>query len=511
MAGTTALGKRTAVSRPDDKRYASISLRRRDCPGWRGLPTVNTAAATTTAGASGAATAITGSVLIPPWETSAFTYYGAKVGYGGNAYPNYPYYTSGGVTGSVLTYPSGLTTASPYAVEFDLDTTDAKFEILQKGSGGGIRVLVNGQSITATGSTFAPTADGTAYLQLVTLPTAGVYRIRLECSANAYFGGIRVIAGNAVTAAPARSQRWIVLGDSIAEPTISDSFTGNGWDGWVQQLAYLLGVDAWSAGRGGTGYLQQLPANTGANNFLQRITDVTGNAPDVVVFAGGINDYGNFTAAQVGAQALTCFQAVRAALPNTQLIVLSPFFPRGFQSYAANLLATDDAIKAAAAAVGATFLDLLRFPAPFQGAGLTGGGTPAPAPSSTLQASTAVNATSISSTINYGLGTYMQIGTGSTMEIRKVTGSSGTGPYTVNFGGATPGGGGGGLSNTHAAGEPIIPVSQGYLSGTGHLGTVTGDGTADRFTGTDSTHPTVAGHKNLARAVYTLLMPQLPA
>lgn len=496
-------------TRLDSFPVASSRLRRRDCPGWRALPGVNTAAATATAGASGAATTITGSTLLGPWEASCFGYFGAKVSFSGSSYPFYTLYSTTINSGGVNPYPTGLTSPSPYAVEFDLDTPDGKFEILQRGSGGGIRVMVNGHYISS-GPTFAPAADGGFYLQLVTLAAgAGTYRIRLECSVNTYFGGIRVSPLAAVIAAPPRPQRWLVLGDSYTEPTISDNAASIGWDGWVQQLSYALGVDMWSAGRGGTGYLQQLPSGSGANNFLQRINDVIANAPDVVIFAGGINDYANATAAAIGAQALACCQAIKTALPNTQLIVLSPFFPRGFQSYPTNLLATADAIKAAAQTVDATYLDLLRLPAPPQGAGDNGTVT-APA-ASTLAAAAASGATSLSAGVKYPNGTYLQIGTGTNAEVRRCTGTSGTGPYTVNFGGNTPSGGGGGLSSAHVAGETVTPVGPGYLSGLGRLGNATGDGNAERFTGTDATHPTIAGHRNIARAVFSLLTPTLAA
>jgi lysophospholipase L1-like esterase len=383
-------------------------------------------------GAASGSTQIAGSSLVPPWDTTAFTFFGAAPVYGGTSYPGSSYFTGNGAGGVAGVYTSGSTTAPPWAVEFDFDTSDGLFEVsmMGKGAGGGVRILVNGQYVTAGNTFVSATSDGAPYLGKVTLAAAGVYRIRLEGEGQFWFGGIRTIPTNGITAAPKRTQRWIVIGDSFTEPTVSDTPSNkHQWDGYVQQLSYLLGVDAWSCGSGGTGYLKPF---SGRVNFKDRLTDVTQNNPDVVVFAGGINDYASYTAAAIGAQALACFQQVKAALSKAQIIVLSPWWPRGAQTYASNLLATADAIKASAQQVGAMWVDVLRQDPPPAGAN----GGPAPAPT-TLSASTTVGATQITTPVLYPLNTYMQIGSGTNAEVRKVSGTSGaSAPYTLQFGGA---------------------------------------------------------------------------
>lgn len=479
-----------------DQRYAALrGLRRRDLPGYAALPTLMATPPTISQGTAAAATAIAGSILTAPSDTSAFTYYGTIPGFGGAASPGSGWYQSNAAAGGV--YPGG-TTPSPWAVEFDLDASDPRFEVkfYGKGTGSGIRVLINGQYATQASTFVSATADNAAYLGLVTLAAAGIYRIRLEFEATTAFGGIQTSPLNAVNAAPKRrSQRWMFFGDSFTEPTISDTGGSHKWDGYVQLLAYLLGVDAWAAGSGGTGYLK---TNGARGNFLDRITDLTRNNPDVVLFAGGINDFSSFTAAAIGAQALAVFQATKAALPQAQIIVMSPYTGRGFQSYSANFLATADAIKAAAATAGVTFIDVLRLPAPRTGTG--GGSTPTPA--TTLAADVGSGNTQITTVGDIPLNTYIQIGTGANAQVRRVTGKSGTGPYTLQFSGSVPSGGGGTLAASHLAGEAVIPVGQGLSTGSGQQGATTGDGTSDRYTGNDGTHPTVAGHRNLARGIF---------
>ena len=256
-------------------------------------------------------------------------------------------------------------------------------------------------------------------------------------------------------------------------------------DGWVHRLAYLTGWDCWASGKGATGYV-----NPGAGvRFLDRLNEVTDNAPDVVIFAGGINDV-SYTYAQVSAAALACFQQVRSTLPKVPILVLPAFWPKDITTAAASQATTNDAIQAAAAQVSNTtwvpmFPLALISPNPLAGT------------ATTLSAQASSGATSLSCPINYATGTILRIGTAgtTTQEYRKVTSTSGGGPYTINFNGT---GGGGALGVTHASGDPVTPVGPNIYTGSGKQGTTTGIGNSDRYTGSDGTHPTVAGHLNIA-------------
>lgn len=472
-------------------------LRRRDFRTWKDLPTLMASPPTFTLGSSGGATTISGSGLMVPWDASAFTYYGIQPTFASNSAPKNTGYSALGGGTVPAPYASGNTTAPPWAAEFDFDSSDGLFEVKMsgQGTGGRVRVLVNGQYGTQV-ATFAPPPDGTTYFGLVNLGAAGKYRIRLEFESSTCFYGVQTLPSNAVVATPKRAQRWIVIGDSFTEPTIQDSGGYHNCDGWTMQLAHLLGVDVWSAGKGGTGYL-----NPGSYvKYRSRLTDITAYSPDVIIWAGGINDYGTYTAAAIAAELLLCLQTAATALPNVQQIVLSPFWRNGFQTYPTNLLLTDDQMKSTAQSFGAIYLDLLRFPA------TRPRGDAAAATATTMSSASSVAASSISLPVALPLGTYVEIGHGTTAaEIRRITGVTGTGPYTNQFGGVTPGGGGGNLASAHSSGDAVVPVGPGFISGTGYQGAAQGDGTGDRMTGADHTHPTVAGHLNIAKVVANLL------
>ncbi|MFL5737668.1 MAG: hypothetical protein ACJ76P_10050, partial [Actinomycetota bacterium] len=262
-----------------DEAGARRSIRRRDLPGYKALPTVNGSAFTVGAGSTGA-TGIVGSVLVPMYDTSAFRYFGPPPGFFNGSYPNYLYWWPNGQpgngyaggSGTQYAYPAGSSTGQ-YAVEFDFDTTDGLFEIIAKGSNGTLRIVVNGQVLTPTLATVQYPNDGGGYRHLITLPSAGVYRIRLEGSSNFAFGGIQTLPTNGVTAAPPKPLRCLVAGDSFSEPTLSDTTTGqSGAAGWPSVFGYLTGWDVWNTAKGGTGYINP---TTGGTNMLARIGDVT--------------------------------------------------------------------------------------------------------------------------------------------------------------------------------------------------------------------------------------------
>ena len=449
----------------------------------------------TTAGVNNAASAFAGSVLVPVFEPGCFTFLGGPVaqdsgidGYGAKL-GNYQVKTS----------------SAPVLVEFFYETADAtgRFEIYWKG-GGACRVAIQ----QADGSWGYVSAGGFShtnglYYDLVTLGAAGLYRIRLEFDPSRVFMGITAGPTDTVSATLA-PKRYIVVGDSFTEPTIEDSGSFVYGDGWPVQLSYLTGLDIWCAGSGGTGYLNP---NSGASRvkFRDRLAgDILYFQPDGIIWAGGINDYGIYTPAQIGAEALACYQQALAAGVTDQ-IVLSPFWPKALTASGAitNLLATHDQIAAAAAQVrGCRYLNLFEMPdtlpylSKWQGTTWTG---------STLQALTTVGANQISLAsiplyMTQGPATksgwYVRVGNDQDSEIRAVTNVTGTGPYTLTL---SPN-----LSVAHAAGAVVTLSGPSYMTGTGKQGATTGTGNADRYTGNGGTHPTKAGHAHIARTVAKL-------
>jgi lysophospholipase L1-like esterase len=286
--------------------------------------------------------------------------------------------------------------------------------------------------------------------------------------------------------------RCIVLGDSFTDGT---GAAGGASTNWVRRFASMMGWgDTWARGLGGTGYLN--PGTGGRVKFRDRVqADVIAYNPDVVVVEGGINDAGTYTAAAIGAEALALFQQIRSGLPNALLVVLSPMWRNGVETFPSYLLPVRDAIKAAAVQVsGSVFLDVLEMPLDS-------------AYSTTLAAGSAVNATTISTAATPTVRTTIEIGTGTAnVERRVVTAVSGGGPYSVTVAA---------LGNTHASGDTVTLVGPALWTGTGRSGATTGAGNSDLLVGgsdgTDPTHPTQAGHDMIGSLVARLLAAQLPA
>lgn len=462
-------------------------LSRRDMPGAHALPVLNPTPPTLTAGTAGGASAISGSVLIEPDQSGAMTFFGAKI-QRGTLYPDYL-----GVLGTA-TY-TATTSGSPWAAEFILDTADAtgRFEIEQKGNGSPLRVLtrdkVSGRWLYASaGASFTPDSSGNTFRHLVTLGAAGTYTVRIECTPTVVLNGIRVAATDAVRATGRIAQRVIVVGDSFTEPTIVDSGTNFPWDGWCQLASYATGYDIWSAGSGGTGYLQ---TNGGRVKFRDRLAaDVISYAPDEIWWAGGIND-SSFTKAQIQTEAATCFAQVASALPSCKQVVIAPFYKAGAPSYPQSLLNIRDGIKAAATAAGLTFLDVMN--------------QPLVAPATPVSGALSATGTQFSGVVTVNVSwpvnraTYVLIDAGTTSaEVKKVVNVDdiGNGTWMLHL---SPN-----LAFAHASGATVTQVGEGFLTGTGKQGTPVGDGTADRYTGSDGTHPTKAGHRNISDVVMRL-------
>jgi lysophospholipase L1-like esterase len=309
----------------------------------------------------------------------------------GTSYPEYNY-----IKNTSHTAPSS--SGSSFTVEFMYYGT--AFEVFMKGNGASVRMRVNGQLAT-TGTTWTMLNDGGVYYVPVTFGSAGLRRITLECSSNVRFGGIVIGPADSITASETRGPRVAVMGDSFTEGTGASA--SQAW--WGRKMAETLGwYDLAQSGVGATGYLN--PATGGKVKFRDRVVnDVINLNPDVVIIAGGINDQGAYSAAAIEAEASLLFAQIKAALPNVTLIALSPFWNKGAESTVLAIWDLKDAIKAAALANGAFFVDLLEMPMDSSVA--------APV-STTLAAGASVSATTISSNALIPNRATIEIGTGST-------------------------------------------------------------------------------------------------
>jgi lysophospholipase L1-like esterase len=359
-------------------------------------------------------------------------------------------------------------------------------EIRGKGAGGKARVRVDGQLISATPTTF--TNDGSTYLLPLTFGARAVRRITVEADSSFAFGGVRTNATDTIVPAPVASPRCIVLGDSFTDGTGATAQPTN----WVRRFAEAMGwPDTWASGLGGTGYLN--PGSGGRVKFRDRVAaDVIAYSPDVVIVAGGLNEVSGigaatYTASQLQAEAVALFAQIKAGLPNALLVVVSPFWRNGVETYnaagAGALLAARDAIKTAAVAAGAVFLDVLELPL-------------AASVSTTLAASASSSATTVSLTDPVPIRSTIGIGSGGTYERRVVTALSGTGPYSATVAA---------LTSAHGSGEAVATVGASLWTGTGKAGATTGAGNSDLIVISDGTHPSQAGHELIGSTLARML------
>ena len=437
-----------------------------------------------------AGTAIASSVVVSPFREDAITWLGMPRNRG----LNFPKYL-GVAAGS---YPSGYSAASG-SFEFDFTTTDSqgRFEIAVTAVGFVLRVLVwSGtawQYASTAGTTFG--IDGNGYLLLITMGAAGSYRIKVETSNGIQLNGLRCGATDTIRATPKPQDRVIIVGDSFTNPTFSDTAAYIQNDGFPALLGYYLGMDVWASGVGSTGYV-----NPGASvKARDRLAlDVIPYKPTKIIWALGINDAnGSYTAAQVQAEATACYAAIKAALPNCEQIVLSPFWPKGINGFPVLLLQFSDAIQAAATAASLRYVNLLQQSIPQYLALYGDAGW-----SSTTTASALINATTIQvasipayfsqALTSSATGWWVKIGSDASQIVREVTGISGSGPYTLTVAA---------LPAAAASGTPVALGAESYMTGTGRQGTTVGDGNADVNTGSDGTHPTKAGHVAIVKAI----------
>jgi hypothetical protein len=154
----------------------------------------------------------------------------------------------------------------------------------------------------------------------------------------------------ATVAPPATSPVLAVYGDGYSA---GSSFGGQGAAGWPALVAQGLGMELRLTAVAQTGYVS--PGVTG-----QTLGDLITSSPpadaDVTVVFGSRNDLAE-SAGEVGAASTAALAVIRAAAPETSVVVIGPMWTGG--GAPGSLLAVRDAVQASAAAAGVAFIDPL--------------------------------------------------------------------------------------------------------------------------------------------------------
>lgn len=288
-----------------------------------------------TVSASGAGSSISPQALYKP-DSNVFKYAGTMAW-------NTQY--GGGVTymnTNHVNYSASSKSGAAFSIEFM--TNAPKIELFLVGNNRPLRILVDGQIVTAC-PVLMPGSFRSGYRVLIDFTQGGTVaagspfyrklrRIRID-GHGLFFGGVIVNKTDSIYA-PTTNFRSMSFGDSFTEApaTANDWILGpNVWvpfNGLAPQIGYLMGWEEhWISGVGGTGYLSRSGGNT-LYNFQDRIHDIIDYAPDVVTVMGSVNDpshANNYTPAQLQAAVTNFYQQLTSALPSTLFFVFGVQYP----------------------------------------------------------------------------------------------------------------------------------------------------------------------------------------
>jgi lysophospholipase L1-like esterase len=142
---------------------------------------------------------------------------------------------------------------------------------------------------------------------------------------------------------------------------LGDSFTEAGQvpenERFPKIVSEHFGWTLTNAAEGGTGYVtdgpQEFPEREPLTGHVQR---VIADAPDFLFVAAGLNDTSrNYTEDEIRAAVQETLGGVRDGLPETEIVVIGPFWPRG--NPIPEILMVRDIVREEAEARGLRFLD----------------------------------------------------------------------------------------------------------------------------------------------------------
>ncbi|MDT0211257.1 SGNH/GDSL hydrolase family protein [Curtobacterium sp. BRD11] len=155
-----------------------------------------------------------------------------------------------------------------------------------------------------------------------------------------------------------KTPRAVFLGDSYTQGTGASSDATR----WTALVAKQEGWREVNRGQGGTGYVHTAgPEGCGLDvcpAYTDRVAEIVELQPDVVVVAGGQNDFGAFgnNPSTITAAINKVYGDLRQGLPNARIIAVGPSAPGAITDAITGL---DAAVQAAASANDATYVSLL--------------------------------------------------------------------------------------------------------------------------------------------------------
>lgn len=309
-----------------------------------------------------------------------------------------------------------------------------------------IWIWVNGAPVTAVPdtSTLTGLSASTRYYIKLVFPSSTRRRVELFVPGITGWYGVVVDVSSLITPSPGRPVVAFVYdsfgGGSAATPVLQSA---------PFLISRMLGVECYSQSAGGTGYIADNGGLSNTFGSTPRVTNVQAANPELIVMSGSVND----TTAGLQAAATAAYAAYAVALPNTKIIVFGVQPSNAVDTISGSRATAIAALAAAAAAAPnvIAFHDMV---------GSVSGNVP-----SAYNSGTTYNEGDLATRI----GSVWQFTNGG-----------------VAGAGQTPG--------TSTRWTPKTWV----YTGTGKIGTVTGDGTRDTYLYSDGIHPTVEGSAALA-------------
>ena len=142
----------------------------------------------------------------------------------------------------------------------------------------------------------------------------------------------------------------VFLGDSYSKG-IGASTNGKRW---TTLVSAAMGWSELNLAEGGSGYTTSYLGQK--TDYAIKLDIVAAAQPDILVVSGGRNDYEAGTSSITGAVAVSLFQAIKAAAPNTEVIVTSPIWDSTVPP--ADFATLIDGVKTATESAGARYLDI---------------------------------------------------------------------------------------------------------------------------------------------------------
>ncbi len=207
-----------------------------------------------------------------------------------------------------------VTSSDVVEIEFQPSTATNPYRFIVDGQ----YVARDGQQVTATGNQFVKLTFASATSRTITLEAQGGHLI----------GGVTVKTGYTVTAPTGTTVKAVVTGDSFTEALNQGTYSGTTkfwqWDGLANVFARKAGI-TWmrNAAVGGTGYWNQSGGVPGTRSNIYNQEDywISDDTYDAILFAGGYNDAGQTSDANLRILARAAWEKARTAQPNALIMV----------------------------------------------------------------------------------------------------------------------------------------------------------------------------------------------